>query len=127
MSDLYTSGDRKRMVSQSAEVSDTKLHKMSAVVFDDFRSGIVTLPFTVASVTSKQGLQVPVDVNKERDEELQSLRASEPVLWYDAEFDREQEIEGMKKEMQSLTDFQVYEEVKLENLTEPLLPNGSND
>ena len=64
----------------------------------------------VASVSTKSGLDVPIEPNVDREEELQALRAAEPVLWYDTEFDREQEIVGMNKEMTSIKDFDVYEE-----------------
>ena len=64
----------------------------------------------VASVSIKSGLDVPIEPNVDREEELQALRAAEPVLWYDTEFDREQEIAGMNMEMTSIKDFDVYEE-----------------
>ncbi len=64
----------------------------------------------VASVSTKSGLDVPIEPNVDREEELQALRAEEPVLSYDTEFVREQEIAGMKKEMTSIKDFDFYEE-----------------
>ena len=53
----------------------------------------------VASVSIKSGLDVPIEPNVDREEELQALRAAEPVLWYDTEFERGQEIAGMNMEM----------------------------
>ena len=64
----------------------------------------------VSAVTTPNGLEVPVEVNVDRAEELQALRASQPVLWYDTEFDHDQEVAGMDKEMSSLKHFDVFEE-----------------
>ena len=52
------------------------------------------------------------------------LRAAEPVLWYDTEFDREQEIAGMNKEMTSIKDFDVYEEKLITECTPDQLQNA---
>ena len=71
------------------------------------------------------GLDVPIEPNVDREEELQALRAAEPVLWYDTEFDREQEIiAGMKKEMTSIKDFDVYEEKLITECTSEQLQNA---
>ena len=99
--------DLKRSAPDFVPGSETKLQRISAVFETD------SLPVTcacVASVSTKSGLDVPIEPNVDREEELQALRAAEPVLWYDTEFDREQEIAGMNKEMTSIKDFDVYEE-----------------
>ena len=44
--------------------------------------------------------------------------ASHPVLWYDTEFPEELLLEGMKHEMSSVKNFEVFEE-KLENQLSP--------
>ncbi|CAK9020327.1 unnamed protein product [Durusdinium trenchii] len=82
------------------------------------------LCLTVASVTTKHGLDVPIEPNVDREEELQALRAADPVLWYDTEFDREQEIAGMNKEMTSIKNFEVYEEVLTSECTSEQLQNA---
>ncbi len=70
------------------------------------------------------GLDVPIEPNVDREEELQALRAAEPVLWYDTEFGREQEIAGVKKEMTSIKDFDVYEEKLITECTSEQLQNA---
>ena len=60
---------------------------------------------------------MPIEPNVDREEELQVLRAAEPVCWYDTEFDREQEIDGMNKEMTSIKAFDVYEEKPITECT----------
>ena len=92
--------DLKRSAPDSVPGSETKLQRISAVFEDD------SLPVAcacVASISTKSGLDVPIEPNVDREEELQALPAAEPVLWYDTEFDREQEIAGMNKEMTSIT------------------------
>ena len=99
--------DLKRSAPDFVPGSETKLQRISAVFETD------SLPVTcacVASISTKSGLDVPIEPNVDREEELQALRAAEPVLWYDTEFDRDQEIAGMNKEMTSIKDFDVYEE-----------------
>ena len=86
--------DLKRSAPDSVPGSETKLQRISALFEDD------SLPVAcacVASISTKSGLDVPIEPSVDREEELQALRAAEPVIWYDTEFDREQEIAGMNK------------------------------
>ena len=56
----------------------------------DFCRGWRWLPIAcacVASVSTKSGLDVPIELNVERTSSIQALRAAEPVPWYDTEFD----------------------------------------
>ena len=113
--------DLKRSAPDSVPGSETKLQRISAVFEED------SLPITcacVASISTKSGLDVPIEPNVDREEELQALRAAEPVLWYDTEFDREQEIAGMNKEMTSIKDFDVYEEKLITECTSDQLHNA---
>ena len=113
--------DLKRSAPDSVPGSETKLQRISAVFEDD------SLPVAcacVASVSTKSGLDVPIEPNVDREEELQELRAAEPVLWYDTEFDREQEIAGMNKDMTSIKDFDVYEEKLITECTSEQLQNA---
>ena len=69
-----------------------------------------SLPVTcacIASISTKSGLDILIEPNVDREAELQALRAAEPVLWYDTEFDREKKIAGMSEEMISIKDFDV--------------------
>ena len=87
--------DLKRSAPDSVPGRETKLQRISAVFEDD------SLPVTcacVASISTKSGLDVPIEPNVDK-EELQALHAAERVLWYDTKFDREQEIAGMNKEI----------------------------
>ena len=113
--------DLKRSAPDSVPGSETKLQRISAVFEDD------SLPVAcacVASISTKSGLDVPIEPNVDREEELQALRAAEPVIWYDTEFDREQEIAGMNKEMTSIKDFDVYEEKLITECTSEQLENA---
>ena len=113
--------DLKRSAPDFVPGSETKLQRISAVFEED------SLPVTcacVASISTKSGLDVPIEPNVDREEELQALRAAEPVLWYDTEFDREQEIAGMNKEMTSIKDFDVYEEKLITECTPDQLQNA---
>ena len=113
--------DLKRSAPDFVPGSETKLQRISAVFETD------SLPVTcacVASISTKSGLDVPIEPNVDREEELQALRAAEPVLWYDTEFDREQEIAGMNKEMTSIKDFDVYEEKLITECTSEQLENA---
>ena len=113
--------DLKRSAPDSVPGSETKLQRISAVFEDD------SLPVACAcdaSISTKSGLDVPIEPNVDREEELQALRAAEPVLRYDTEFDREQEIAGMNKEMTSIKDFDVYEEKLITECTPDQLQNA---
>ena len=113
--------DLKRSAPDSVPGSETKLQRISAVFEDD------SLPVAcarVASISTKSGLDVPIEPNVDREEELQALRAAEPVLWYDTEFDREQEIAGLNKEMTSIKDFDVYGEKLITECTSDQLQNA---
>ena len=71
----------------------------------------------VGAVDLKDGTSIPVDVNIDPSEQEFELIAKEPLLWYEPEFQKELLIKGMQKEMQSIQDFDVYEEELAEKLT----------
>ena len=67
--------DLKRSAPDFVPGSETKLQRISAVFETD------SLPVTcacVASISTKSGLDVPIEPNVDREEELQALRAAEP-------------------------------------------------
>ncbi|CAE7690184.1 unnamed protein product [Symbiodinium sp. CCMP2592] len=113
---LEQSQGEKREISTEVPDSATKLRRISAVLEDRLVD-----TSCVASVTTRDGLEVPVEVNVDRAEELQALRASEPVVWYDTEFDKEQELQGMQKERESLQHFDVFEEKLVSECSEEQL------
>ena len=68
----------------------------------------------VDEVVGKDGTKVEVEVNAEGGELEQELRLAEPLLW-ESEFPPEAEKKGMMKEMQSMKDFDVYDEVPVKD------------
>ncbi|CAE7224766.1 unnamed protein product [Symbiodinium sp. CCMP2592] len=71
---LEQSQGEKREISAEVPDSATKLRRISAVLEDRLVD-----TSCVASVTTRDGLEVPVEVNVDRAEELQALRASDAV------------------------------------------------
>ncbi|CAE7702158.1 unnamed protein product [Symbiodinium sp. CCMP2592] len=71
---LEQSQGEKREISAEVPASATKLQRISAVLEDRLVD-----TSCVASVTTRDGLEVPVEVNVDRAEELQALRASDAV------------------------------------------------
>ena len=64
----------------------------------------------VEEVVGKDGTKIDVEVNAGEGEIEQELRLSEPLLW-ESEFPPEAEKKGMMKEMNSMKEFDVYDEV----------------
>ena len=73
--------------------------------------------FRVSAVTTKQDLEVPVAVNQDEKELLLMKTLENPYIWYDTEFPHEEEAAGMTKEMKSMRDFDVFDEVSVDYLT----------
>ena len=71
----------------------------------------------VDEVVGKDGTKIDVDVNAEEGELDQEMRVSEPLLW-ESEFPPEAERIGMMKEMDSMRNFEVYDEVKVDDCTQ---------
>ena len=71
----------------------------------------------------KNGDMIPIETNVEPTELEFDLIAKEPLLWYEPEFQKELVIEGMKREIDSTKDFDVYDEVKVDLLTPEELKN----
>ena len=71
----------------------------------------------VDEVIGKDGTKIDVDVNAEEGELDQEMRLSEPLLW-ESEFPPEAERRGMMKEMDSMRNFEVYDEVKVDDCTQ---------
>ena len=71
----------------------------------------------VDEVVGKDGTKIEVEVNAEEGELDQEMRLSEPLLW-ESEFPPEAERRGMMKEMDSMKNFGVYDEVKVDDCTQ---------
>ena len=71
----------------------------------------------VEEVVGKDGTKIDVEVNAEEGEIDQELRLAEPLLW-ESEFPPEAEMKGTMKEMNSMKDFDVYDEVLVKDCTD---------
>ena len=71
----------------------------------------------VDEVVGKDGTKIDVEVNAEEGELDQEMRLSEPLLW-ESVFPPEAERRGMMKEMDSMKNFEVYDEVKVDECTQ---------
>ena len=71
----------------------------------------------VDEVVGKYGTKIDVDVNAEEGELDQEMRLAEPLLW-ESEFPPEAEKKGMIKEMNSMKEFDVYDEVMVKDCAE---------
>eukprot|EP00439_Symbiodinium_sp_Y106_P043240 s572_g5.t1 len=74
----------------------------------------------VEEVVGKDGTKIDVEVNAEEGENQQELKLAEPLLW-ESEFPPEAEKKGMMKEMNSMKDFDVYDEDFMSRLSEEVL------
>eukprot|EP00439_Symbiodinium_sp_Y106_P049872 s4799_g6.t1 len=71
----------------------------------------------VEEVVGKDGTKIDVEVNAGEGEIEQELRLAETLLW-ESEFPLEAEKKGMMKEMNSMRDFDVYDEVFVQDSTD---------
>ncbi|CAE7220981.1 RE1 [Symbiodinium natans] len=108
---------------ETFDVGTTKVQRINAVTF---YSGRKRIPkplcyLRVAAVTTKNDLEVPVAINQDERELLLMKTLENPYLWYETEFPLVEEVEGMKKEMKSMTTFDVFEEVHYKDIPQALL------
>ena len=80
--------------------------------------------FRISAVTTKDLLEAPVVVNQDESGLLLMKTLEDPYLWYDTEFERDLEIAGMKREMHSMLDFDVFCEERVDQLTQEQLDNA---
>ena len=107
--------ERKRETSEVSEAA-SKLQRISSV-FRTCDHPMRLFDLRVSAVTTKQALEVPVAVNQDEDELTLEERFKTPLFWQSADFTYEEEKAGMNKEMQSMLNFDVFEEVKMAELT----------
>ena len=74
-------------------------------------------------VTTKQALEVPVAVNQDEGKLTLEECLKNPLFWQSADFTYEEETAGINKEMQSMLNFDVFEEVNMAELTPAQLEN----
>ena len=80
--------------------------------------------FQISSVETKHGLEVPVSVNQDEKELLLTKNLENPYLGYETEFPKELEVEGMRKEMKSMVNFDVFTEVAVTQLNQDQLSSA---
>ena len=80
--------------------------------------------FRISSVETKHGLEVPVSVNQDEKELLLTQNLENPYLWYETEFPKELEVEGMRKEMKSMVNLDVFTEVPVTQLNQDQLSSA---
>ena len=107
--------ERKRETSEVSEAA-SKLQRISSV-FRTLDHPMCVFDLRVSAVTTKQALEVHVAVNQDEDELTLEERFKNPLFWQPADFTYEEEKAGMNKEMQSMLNFDVFEEVKMAELT----------
>ena len=97
--------------SQIAE-SSPKARKIASV------TSWIAAAIGVPSARTKDGIDVPVEVNYDSEEYREELKLSEPVIWdITREFPEDAQKIGMDREMSSMKDFNVYSEIPIEQTT----------
>ena len=70
----------------------------------------------IASVTLKDGTEVPTAVNEDIEEKHEEIKLSEPLIWNATkEFPAAAQTKGMNKELKSMQDFSVYTEKPIDS------------
>ena len=71
------------------------------------------------SARTKDGIDVPVEVNYDSEEHCEKLKLSEPVIWNKTrEFPEDAQKMGIDREMSSMKEFNVYSEIPIEQTTQ---------
>ena len=71
------------------------------------------------STRTKDGIDMPVEVNYDSEEYREKLKLSEPVIWNIArEFPEDAQKIGMDREMSSIKDFHVSSKIPIEQTTQ---------
>ena len=113
-----------KRTSETLPVGTTKVQRMASVTFAKTPKRFRVCDFRVAAVTTKQDLEVPVSVNQDEKELLLMKTLENPHIWYQTEFTREEESAGMTKEMKSMRDFDVFEEVDVDKVSPETLQSA---
>ena len=110
-----------KRTSETLNVGSSKVQRIACVTLDKKKKRKLRAhDFRVAAVTTKHDLEVPVAVNQDERELSLSKTLEDPQLWYETEFPYEEEVAGMKKEVKSMQDFQVFDEVPVEQVPDEL-------
>ncbi|CAE7380121.1 unnamed protein product, partial [Symbiodinium pilosum] len=111
-----------KRTSETLNVGSSKVQRIACVTLDKKtkKRKLRAHDFRVAAVTTKQDLEVPVAVNQDERELSLSKTPEDPQLWYETEFPYEEEVAGMKKEVKSVQDFQMFDEIAVEQVPDEL-------
>ena len=110
-----------RRSTETLDVGTSKVQRIASLTFDRKKRTLPVCDFRVAAVTTKSDLEVPVHVNQDERELLLAKTLENPQVWYETEFAYEEEVAGMKKEMLSMKNFDVFDEVPTSSLSEEAL------
>ena len=105
---------------ETLDVGISKLQRIASVTFHKKKRTLPVCDFRVAAVTTKSDLEFPVHVNQDERELLLARTLENPQGWYETEFPYEEEVAGMK-EMLSMKNFEVFDEVPTSSLSEEAL------
>ena len=106
---------------ETLDVGTSKVQRIASLTFDRRKRTLPVCDLRVAAVTTKSDLEVPVHVNQDERELLLAKTLENPQVWYETEFPYEEEVAGMKKEMLSMKNFDVFDEVPTSSLSEEAL------
>ena len=115
-----------KRTSETLNVGSSKVQRIACVTLNKKKKKrkLRAHDLRVAAVTTKQDLEVPVAVNQDERELSLSKTLEDPQLWYETEFPYEEEVAGMKKEVKSTQDFQVFDEIAVEQVPDELSQQG---
>ena len=108
---------------ETLNVGSSKVQRIACVTVDrkTKKKKLRAHDFRVAAIATKQDLEVPVAVNQGEKELALSKILEDPQLWRETEFPHaEEEVAGMKKEVKSTQDFEVFDEVPVEQVADEL-------
>ena len=112
---------------ETLDVGTSKVQRIARVTFDRKKRTLPVCDFRVAAVTAKSDLEVPVHVNQDERELFLSKTLENPQVWYETEFPYEEEVAGMEKEMLSMENFDVFDEVPMSSLSEEVLSEATSN
>ncbi|CAE7907414.1 unnamed protein product, partial [Symbiodinium necroappetens] len=90
------------------------LQEVEDLLGDDFDDEVQGQ--TMSSSEVEEDLEVTVAVNQDEKKLLLMKTLENPHIWYHTEFPHEEEAAGMTKEMKSMRDFGVFDEVDIDKV-----------
>ena len=110
--------------SETLPVGTSKVQRMASVTFARTPKRFRVCDFRISALTTKQDLEVPVAVNQDEKELLLMKTLENPHIWYNTEFPHEEEAAGMTKEMKSMREFGVFDEVDIDEVPREALESA---